>query len=1335
MSVENFKSYAGARIIGPFHKSFSAVVGPNGSGKSNVIDALLFVFGKRGKKIRADKIGGLVHSSDAYPDLDRCSVTVHFAQVVDAEVDADPTGPADTDGVEMPGSRVLVGSRFTVSRSATKKNVSTYAVNGRATTMATVTSLLKARGIDLDHNRFLILQGEVESISLMKPKGLAPGEEGLLEYLEDIIGSNQHLPRIGELQADLEAANNERATAMARARAVERELASLAGAKREAEAYLEKKRHALEARGEQGASLRARASVAHREQTVKAEAAQAELAEEAKKNEAKRAELEQAEAAAEEARVKYNAAAEVTAGHKATYTELERRDVALQQRIKQATATMEKLEKAVAADEKETKAKETAVSTARAAVAESAEQETALAADLEKAQAELDAARAEATGELAAAIAEKRAALEPLQVEATDAKNAAAAAEQEAALLGQRLTTARSALEAAEAQLVTLREESATLASRTAEAESVIAESADRLAEAQAAVEATAGALVAAKATAGEARSRANAAAERANSSKTESKVLGALLKAKRKGLLPGVIGRLGDLGAVPRAYAVAASCAAPSLNNIVVDTADTAQRCIKLLRKYDLGVATFIALDKISQRVPASQPPAGSRRLFDLVTDMVDRAIAPAFYHAFGETLLVQDLATGRKVAFSPGPGKRRWRVVTLAGELIEATGAMSGGGAGARMSGAALKIRVASADGASSASSMDVGADDDEDPAELAAKATAAEAAARESQARADEASATLAALEQEVEAARETMDKVTADRASLPDTIAAVESSLPELREALKAARANKAEEKFAAATEAAQTLAATAAELHEKVTAATADLAALERDALEAGGTRVAVQQERVNSLTSQISLVQTRAKASRADETKATRQLEKLATRLTASAKKIEEAKATQAELDVEFKQLAEDASIVKATYKEALVAEEAEAEIVGGLQEAAERLKAELASAGSREFDLRRVVDTIAASLKTLEHKVQQWSTRLDEHQEEYRRFAEEIDAANGLEPEEEEEEEEAEGDGERRASSASDAEVGSKRAADEAVTSPAKKAKTVDGEAVPARATAVLPALRMSEEHLVELDTAAAEARAVLLETQLVSMAPNMAALAKWRAKEVERRERVAVLEEATKARDTVRAECDEARKARLDQFMEGFTIISTRLKEMYQLITLGGDAELELVDSLDPFSEGIVFSVRPPKKSWKQIGNLSGGEKTLSSLALVFALHTYKPTPLYVMDEIDAALDFKNVSIVANYVKERTKDAQFVIISLRSYMFELADRLVGIYKTNDCTKSVTVNPSSFAIEDAPAAPPAPTPTSAPTRTSAKAAAAAARVDTENNAVVTQEA
>lgn len=185
-----------------------------------------------------------------------------------------------------------------------------------------------------------------------------------------------------------------------------------------------------------------------------------------------------------------------------------------------------------------------------------------------------------------------------------------------------------------------------------------------------------------------------------------------------------------------------------------------------------------------------------------------------------------------------------------------------------------------------------------------------------------------------------------------------------------------------------------------------------------------------------------------------------------------------------------------------------------------------------------------------------------------------------------------------------------------------------------------------------------------------------------------RYRAKNKEFKKREKELEEVTAKRDAVRKEFDDLRKKRLAEFMDGFNTITLKLKEMYQMITLGGDAELELVDSLDPFSEGIVFSVRPPKKSWKNISNLSGGEKTLSSLALVFALHHYKPTPLYVMDEIDAALDFRNVSIVAHYIKERTKNAQFIVISLRNNMFELADRLVGIYKTDNCTDSVSINP-----------------------------------------------
>jgi len=175
--------------------------------------------------------------------------------------------------------------------------------------------------------------------------------------------------------------------------------------------------------------------------------------------------------------------------------------------------------------------------------------------------------------------------------------------------------------------------------------------------------------------------------------------------------------------------------------------------------------------------------------------------------------------------------------------------------------------------------------------------------------------------------------------------------------------------------------------------------------------------------------------------------------------------------------------------------------------------------------------------------------------------------------------------------------------------------------------------------------------------------------------------------------LEKVTHLRNKKRKIVSKLECKRVEDFMAGFNTIKLKLKEMYQMITLGGDADLELVDNLNPFSEGVIFSVRPPSKSWKNISNLSGGEKTLSSLALVFALHYYKPTPFYVMDEIDAALDFRNVCIIANYIKDRTKNAQFVIISLRAEMFELADRLVGIYKVNDRSRTTTIDPNKVGV------------------------------------------
>ena len=88
--LENFKSYYGRKEIGPLHKCFSAVVGPNGSGKSNLIESLLFVFGKRAKRMRLNRLSELIHSSSHYKDsVTYAMVEVHFQEIYDNEKDDD----------------------------------------------------------------------------------------------------------------------------------------------------------------------------------------------------------------------------------------------------------------------------------------------------------------------------------------------------------------------------------------------------------------------------------------------------------------------------------------------------------------------------------------------------------------------------------------------------------------------------------------------------------------------------------------------------------------------------------------------------------------------------------------------------------------------------------------------------------------------------------------------------------------------------------------------------------------------------------------------------------------------------------------------------------------------------------------------------------------------------------------------------------------------------------------------------------------------------------------------------------------------------------------------
>ena len=94
-----------------------------------------------------------------------------------------------------------------------------------------------------------------------------------------------------------------------------------------------------------------------------------------------------------------------------------------------------------------------------------------------------------------------------------------------------------------------------------------------------------------------------------------------------------------------------------------------------------------------------------------------------------------------------------------------------------------------------------------------------------------------------------------------------------------------------------------------------------------------------------------------------------------------------------------------------------------------------------------------------------------------------------------------------------------------------------------------------------------------------------------------------------------------------------------------------------------------------GVKYTVSPVGKQYRDISQLSGGEKTIATLALLFALHSYKRAPFFIMDEVDDALDNANVERVARYVLESSKKIQCIVISHKELLFERSDSLVGVY------------------------------------------------------------
>ena len=621
--------------LGHFHPRFVIVNGPNGCGKSNVIDGLLFVFGYRSKRLRVERVSELIFNHpDQRKQPTECRVEV-FMKVIRQ------TGLNEFDDV--------MGEAVRVMRVGRRNGSSDYFLDGVRAPQKDVVERLKTYGIDMDHHRFLILQGEVEQIALMPPKAKNEHDEGLLEYLEDIIGTSRLHEPMGKLQTlldDLKIAYEIKAKDQLLKR---NEVQKLEANRREAEFVLleynaiNAKRYLFKL-------------IERRRVAISMDAAQHLINTKKIEEDAVTAELAQFDAVKHDLQSKHKdaqrAVADIVEQHEqltSQITTAENEITQLKVDVEHAKTASTRLEKECVLLQKDIDNIGTLPERLNNEISTLTEQRPALEELVVETKRQYDVlvrnanTAADKFRRELQDCAEKQ---KPIKAQRTAKTHARESKQQEHNSTNRAYNDAKAALD------------------------SLLTEKADGVAAKRIEVD--------------QARQMQLQPAQRGN----DSRELKALMMAKQDGTLPGIVGRLGDLAGIDEQYVVAiCSLMQNVLNSVVVKTSADARACIAFLRERTSGYSvTFIDLERKWEQnrqklmEAYNDIPENAPRLFDLVQIDADQPkIRATFFSYLYHTRLATDTAQAMRIGLDK---TRRRRVVTLGGDVIEPSGSMAGGG-----------------------------------------------------------------------------------------------------------------------------------------------------------------------------------------------------------------------------------------------------------------------------------------------------------------------------------------------------------------------------------------------------------------------------------------------------------------------------------------------------------------------------------------------------------------------------------------------------------------------------------------------------------------------------
>ncbi|XP_037245492.1 structural maintenance of chromosomes protein 1B isoform X1 [Falco rusticolus] len=204
-------------------------------------------------------------------------------------------------------------------------------------------------------------------------------------------------------------------------------------------------------------------------------------------------------------------------------------------------------------------------------------------------------------------------------------------------------------------------------------------------------------------------------------------------------------------------------------------------------------------------------------------------------------------------------------------------------------------------------------------------------------------------------------------------------------------------------------------------------------------------------------------------------------------------------------------------------------------------------------------------------------------------------------------------------------------------------------------------------------EDHLIQMQQEIKSKENTLMKTA----APNLRAVEKLQMAREKFQESVDAFETSKKEARIYKQEFELVKKKRYELFNQCFEHASLAIDQIYKKLCRNSSAQafLSPENPEEPYLEGIGFNCVVPGKRFMPMDSLSGGEKSVAALALVFAIHSFRPAPFFVLDEIDAALDNANIDKVSSFIREQAhQQFQMIVISLKEEFYSKADALIGV-------------------------------------------------------------